>query len=219
MAITLTLSHKITDDELLELAGRNPGYQFERNAKGELVVTPTGMESGRASGEVLVQLGLWNRKARGGVVLDSSTGFRLPDGALLSPDASWVRRDRWDALTPEQRKRFGPLCPDVVFEIRSESNTLVDLREKTRAYLTNGDTWSSSLSAKRLFPHRVLVHKPLDDRESQARPGRDIDRAVGVDLHPRIDDILVKIPPVGPQIGREREAGGVGFQLKLVPPK
>jgi hypothetical protein len=64
-----------------------------------------------------------------------------------------------------------------------------------------------------------LSHEALDDRESQARPGRDIDRAVGVDLHPRIDDILVKIPPVGPQIGREREAGGVGFQLKLVPPK
>ena len=103
MAITLTLSHKVTDEELLELAERNPGYQFERNVRGELVVTPTGMESGRASGEVLVQLGLWNRKTQGGVVLDSSTGFRLPDGALLSPDASWVRRDRWDALTPEQR--------------------------------------------------------------------------------------------------------------------
>ena len=138
MAITLTLSHKVTDEELLELAERNPGYQFERNARGELVVTPTGMESGRASGEVLVQLGLWNREAHAGVVLDSSTGFRLPDGALLSPDASWVRRDRWDALTPEQRKRFGPLCPDVVFEIRSGSNTLVDLREKMRAYLANG---------------------------------------------------------------------------------
>ena len=158
MAITLTLSHKITDDELLELAERNPGYQFERNAKGELVVTPTGMESGRASGEVLVQLGLWNRKARGGVVLDSSTGFRLPDGALLSPDASWVRRDRWDALTPEQRKRFGPLCPDVAFEIRSESNTLVDLREKTRAYLTNGTQIA------------VLID-PLSERSRSTGPG------------------------------------------------
>jgi Uma2 family endonuclease len=57
---------------------------------------------------------------------------------LFSPDASWVRRDRWDALTPEQRKKFGSLCPDVVFEIRSESNALADLREKARAYLANG---------------------------------------------------------------------------------
>jgi len=138
MAITLTLTHRVTDEELLELSKRNPGYQFERTAKGELVVTPTGMEGGRISAEVLLQLGLWNRHTHAGVVFDSSTGFRLPDSALFAPDASWVRLDRWNALTPEQRKKFGPLCPDAVFEIRSESNTLGELGEKARAYLSNG---------------------------------------------------------------------------------
>jgi Uma2 family endonuclease len=138
MAITLALSHGVTDDELLDLSARNPGYQFERTAKGVLIVTPTGMESGRVSGEVFGQLRDWNRRTGGGVVFDSSTGFRLPDGALFAPDASWVRLDRWNALTPEQRKKFGPLCPDAVVEIRSENDTMAELREKARTYLANG---------------------------------------------------------------------------------
>jgi len=138
MAITLTLSHKVTDDELLELSERNPGYQFERTATGELIVTPTGIESGGRRAEVLRQLGNWAKAEGGGNVFDSSTGFRLPDGALFAPDAAWVRRARLDALTPKQRKRFGPLCPDAVFEIRSENNTVTELREKVRAYIANG---------------------------------------------------------------------------------
>ena len=186
MAITLTLSHKVTDDEFLELAERNPGYQFERNAKGELVVTPAGMESGRASGEILVQLGLWNRNARGGVVLDSSTGFRLPDGALLSPDASWVRRDRWDALTSEQRKRFGPLCPDVVFEILSESNTLVDLREKTRAYLANGAQIAVLIDPSE---RTVEVYRPGREPEIQRSP------EAGA-LDPELPGFMLDLEPV-----------------------
>ncbi|HEV2356119.1 MAG TPA: Uma2 family endonuclease [bacterium] len=138
MAITLKHTRPVTDDELLELSRQNPGYQFERSAKGELIVTPAGMESGRASGEVVGQLRDWNQSDRPGVVFDSSTGFRMPDGSVLSPDASWVRRDRWDALTIEDRKKLGPFCPDAVFEIRSESNTLAELRDKMRAYLANG---------------------------------------------------------------------------------
>ncbi len=138
MAITLILTHRVTDEELVELSERNPGYQFERTAKGELVVTPTGMESGRTSGEVFGQLRDWNRRTGRGVVFDSSTGFRLPDGALFAPDASWLRLDRWNALTSEQRGKFGPLCPDAAFEVRSESTTMAELREKARAYLANG---------------------------------------------------------------------------------
>ncbi len=104
VAVVIDLLRVPTDEELLELSERNPGYQFERTADGRLVVSPTGMESGRRSGEVFRQLSMWNHRLRAGVVFDSSTGFRLPDGSLLSPDASWARRERWEAIPREERE-------------------------------------------------------------------------------------------------------------------
>lgn len=138
MAINLKLRVIPTDDDILDISRENPGYQFERTATGALVVTPTGSEAGRRTAEVIAQLWAWNRTVGTGVVFDSSTGFHLPDGSLLSPDASWVRRDRWEALTSRQRARFAPLCPDVVFEVRSEGDRVSDLQAKMRAYLANG---------------------------------------------------------------------------------
>jgi len=130
--------HQVTDEELRELSERNPGYQFERTADGRLIVTPTGLESGRRSLKVAYQLERWNERTGLGIVFDSSTGFRLPDGSLLSPDASWVRRERWETLSPEQREGFGPLCPDAVFEVRSAPQSPAELREKMEVYLANG---------------------------------------------------------------------------------
>ncbi len=138
MAVRIRLLRVPTDEELLELSERNPGYQFERTADGRLVVSPTGGLSGRRSGEVFGQLREWNSRTRTGVVFNSSTGFRLPDGSLLSPDASWVRRERWEALSAEEREGFLPLAPDAVFEVRSRHQTQEELREKMRAYLRNG---------------------------------------------------------------------------------
>ena len=88
--------------------------------------------------ELGYQLTRWNRDRSTGVTFDSSTGFRLPDGSVLAPDASWVWLERWEMLTPGERKGFAPLCPDAVFEIRSESDRRVDLRMKMIAYLKNG---------------------------------------------------------------------------------
>ncbi len=138
MSVTLDLLRPVTDEELMLLSERNPGYQFERAADGRLLVSPTGGESGRRGAEVLRQLGSWNQRTGLGVVFDSSTGFRLPDGSVLSPDASWVVRERWEALSREEQEGFAPLCPDAVFEIRSASQTVQELREKMQAYLRNG---------------------------------------------------------------------------------
>ncbi|HEY9821247.1 MAG TPA: Uma2 family endonuclease, partial [Candidatus Sericytochromatia bacterium] len=80
----------------------------------------------------------WNDQTQLGKVFDSSTEFRLPSGAKRSPDVSWVIRARWEALTPEQRKRFPPLSPDFVIELRSETDSLVELRSKMREYQDNG---------------------------------------------------------------------------------
>ena len=138
MAITLRPAKPVTDDELLELSRQNPGYQFERTAKGELVVTPTGGQSSHREHEISLQLGIWTKRDGRGIAFSSSGGFRLSDGALFSPDASWVRRDRWDVLSVEQREGILPLCPDAVFEVRSKSDEVKELQEKMRVYLANG---------------------------------------------------------------------------------
>jgi Uma2 family endonuclease len=138
MSITLKHSRPMTDDELLELSRLNPGYQFERDAKGELVVTPTGSESGRREFELTAQLHAWSKRDGRGIGFSPSTGFRLPDGGVYAPDAAWVHRERWDALSKDQRQKFAPLCPDAVFEIQSENQSTAELREKMHLYLTNG---------------------------------------------------------------------------------
>lgn len=138
MAISFRLLTSPTDDEILELTERNPGLQIEQSASGELILTPIGGEAGRREAVLGAQLGSWAESDGRGVVFSSSTGFRLPDGSLLSPDASWLRRDLWDALTSSQQEGFAPLCPDVVFEILSHDDLFHDLRAKMRDYLANG---------------------------------------------------------------------------------
>ncbi len=157
MAISLDLLHYITDDELVRLSERNPGYQFERIAQGRLVVSPTGGESGRQSMEVAGQLHAWNARTKLGVVFDSSTGFGLPDGSCLSPDASWVRSDRWEALAQEDRDGFPPLCPNAVFEVRSRSDTNSELDAKMHTYILNGAQMAVLIDSEN---HHVVVYRP-----------------------------------------------------------
>jgi Uma2 family endonuclease len=118
---TLNLeSISLTDEQFFQLCQNNRDVKFERNANGDLVImSPTGGETGRRNFEIGIDLGIWNRKTKLGVAFDSSTGFKLPNGADRSPDASWITIERWNALTPEQRQKFIPLCPDFVIELRS----------------------------------------------------------------------------------------------------
>jgi Uma2 family endonuclease len=138
MPIAIKPTHRFSDDEIDQLSRENPGYQFERDRAGRLVVTPAGGEGGRRSAEVLAQLRNWARENNAGPVFDSSTGFALHDGSLLSPDAAWVHTERWAALSQEQREAFPPLCPDAVFEVRSRSDSPSDVTAKLRAYMENG---------------------------------------------------------------------------------
>jgi Uma2 family endonuclease len=186
MAIVLDLLHPVTDEELLRLSERNPGYQLERTADGRLIVSPTGGESGRRSAEVLRQLGNWNGQTRLGVVFDSSTGFHLPDGSLLSPDASWVARERWERLSPEEREGFAPLCPDAVFEVRSPSQTPQELREKMWAYLRNGARIGVLIDP---YTRTVEVYRPGREPERYENPDR-------VALDPELPGFELELGPV-----------------------
>lgn len=130
---------RLTDDDFLELCQHNPTLRLERNANHEIIFTPpAGAESSRKSGEVHFQLMLWNRQHQLGYVFESSAGFTLPDGAIRSPDASWVSKVAYDALTEQQRLRFPPVCPSFVVEVRSPSDGLAPLRRKMESYLENG---------------------------------------------------------------------------------
>ena len=139
-AVTFNLSppFELTDDAFYQLCRNNPDVKFERTATGELVVmSPVGGEGGKREADLITDLNIWNRQAKLGVVFSSSAGFKLPNGADRSPDAAWVKQERWDALSPEQQRKFPPIAPDFVIELRSESDDLEELRAKMREYRDN----------------------------------------------------------------------------------
>jgi Uma2 family endonuclease len=139
--LTLNLNPiiKLTDDQFFQLCQENENIRLERTAKGELIImSPAGGETGNRNAGLTAQIWIWNESHKLGKVFDSSTGFKLPNGADRSPDASWVKLERWNALTPEQQKKFPPLCPDFVVELMSPSDSLKDTQDKMKEYRDNG---------------------------------------------------------------------------------
>lgn len=137
--ISPSLILSITHKNFIQLAQINRDLQLERTAKGELIVMPpTGSETGNRNLDIAGQLWLWNRQNQLGIAFDSSTGFHLPNGADRSPDASWIRQERWDLLTQEEREIFAPICPDFVLELRSKNDAIEKLQAKMIEYMENG---------------------------------------------------------------------------------
>jgi Uma2 family endonuclease len=139
---TITLNLKpvieLTDEQFYQLCRKNPDIKFERNAKGELLImSPTGGETGNHNSEINADFVIWNRQTKLGKVFDSSTGFKLPNGADRSPDVAWIKQERWDALTPEQKEKFPPIAPDFVLELMSPSDDLQKVQEKMQGYMDN----------------------------------------------------------------------------------
>lgn len=129
----------VTDEQFFEFCRINRDLRIERAADGDVVImSPAGGRTGARNLEITVQLGQWTTRDGRGVAFDSSTGFRLPNGAVRSPDAAWVLRSRLDALADEAKDRFLALCPDFVIELRSPSDELRSLREKMEEYQANG---------------------------------------------------------------------------------
>ena len=129
----------LTDEGFALLCCENPELRLELSAQRELLILPpTGSKTGLRNSRLTFRLATWAETDRTGLVFDSSTGFTLPNGAKRSPDASWLRRERWDALTEAQQNGFAPVCPDFVAELRSPQDRLSVLQEKMREYLENG---------------------------------------------------------------------------------
>jgi Uma2 family endonuclease len=140
---TVTIDFKsimnISDEQFYQLCRINPDVKFERNAQGEIIImAPIGGETGRRNVKIAQQLANWVDASGLGVSFDSSTCFKLPNGGDRSPDAAWITTERWDSLTPAQKEKFPPICPDFVLELMSPSDNLKDTRAKMREYQANG---------------------------------------------------------------------------------
>lgn len=163
------LTLRVSPEQFAVLAAANRELRLERTATGELIVNPpTGGNTGHRNASLITQLGMWfEANDTLGQMFDSSTGFVLPNGANRSPDLSWVRQDRWDALTPEQQDGFIPLCPDFAVELRSKTDTLKDLRAKMVEYQDNGTQLGWLIDPKN---QRVEIYRPGQAVEILQRP-------------------------------------------------
>ena len=145
-------------DEFFAFCQLNRDLRLECTAEGDLVImSPAGGETGNRNARLNAFLTLWALNESSGEPFDSSTGFILPNGAMRSPDAAWVKRSRLAVLTPEQKKKFLPLCPDFLIELRSPSDSLEAIQEKMREYLANGARLGWLLDP---LDHRVFVYRP-----------------------------------------------------------
>jgi len=132
-------SIEVTDEQFFQLCVNNRDLKFERDRQGNLIIMPpTGGETGNQNIEIAYQLQAWSRQNKLGLAFDSSTGFKLPKGNERSPDAAWITLEKWQNLTPQQRKKFLPICPDFVIELRSPTDELKTLQDKMLEYLDNG---------------------------------------------------------------------------------
>ena len=159
---------EMTDEQFFAFCQINRELRIERSARGELVImSPTGSETGERNFSLIVQLGIWVERDGTGVGFDSSSGFTLPNGAVRSPDAAWIKKSRWEAISSEQRQKFAPICPDFVVELRSASDSLKVLQDKMEEYVENGALlgWLIDPNQK-----RVYVYRPPGEMECLENP-------------------------------------------------
>ncbi|MEH2334869.1 Uma2 family endonuclease [Nostoc sp.] len=165
---TLKLKIDLTDDQFFQMCQQNRDYRFERTGSGELLIMPpTGSDTGNRNFDMVVELGIWNKQTKLGKGFDSSTGFTLPNGAERSPDVSWVKIERWNALTPEQQEKFAPICPDFIVELRSRIDSLKELQDKMQEYIENGAQLGWLIDRKN---KRVEIYRPGKDVEILDNP-------------------------------------------------
>jgi Uma2 family endonuclease len=161
---------RMTDHEFFEFCQRNQDWRIERTADGDLIVmAPTGGTTGQRNATLTRLFGNWAETDGTGIVFDSSTVFTLPNGASRSPDVSWVRRSRWEALSDEEQEEFPPLCPDFVLELRSPSDRLSILKSKMEEYIEQGAAlgWLLDPMGKNVYIyHPNALVECLEDPES-----------------------------------------------------
>ena len=152
------LTTKVSDEQFAELCRRNPDLRIERTSEGDLIIMPpTGGKTGARNFYLTGKFSAWVEKDGTGRGFDSSTEFTLPNGAKRSPDVSWIRNERWRALSNEEQEEFPPLCPDFVVELRSRSDRLKELQLKMEEYIANGAGLGWLIDP---FEKKIYVYRP-----------------------------------------------------------
>lgn len=148
---------KMDDAQFFEFCQANRDVRIERSSHGEVIIMPpTFSETSAINFNLAIEFGIWAKKDAGGKGFDSSSGFVLPNGAVRSPDLSWIKLERWNALSAGRRAKFAHICPDFVVELRSASDSLPKLKEKMQEYIDNGVAlgWLIDPSEKQIFVYR-----------------------------------------------------------------
>ncbi len=140
LPVTLKVGDIMSEDEFFRFCRMNDTLDFERDSNGNIIfMSPTGSFTGSFNSDILIEIGVWLHSHKiPGKLFDSSTGFTLPNGAVRSPDISWVSREKWDSLSKEDMERFAPICPEFVVEIRSKTDDIKYLLNKMEEYMDNG---------------------------------------------------------------------------------
>ncbi|MDR9403440.1 MAG: Uma2 family endonuclease [Halothece sp. Uz-M2-17] len=160
----------ISDRALEQLCRENPELRFETDAQGKLIVmSPTGSLTGEKNADLIYQLQSWNRQTQLGVVFDSSTGFKLSNGATRSPDVSWITSERWNSLSDRQKRGFAPIDPDFAIELLSPTDDLSTTQAKMNEYMTCGVKlgWLINPDAKKVEIYRVDLDKEVINHPSR----------------------------------------------------
>ncbi len=155
-------------EQFYEFCLANRDLRIERTASGEVIImSPAFSDTGNRNFKIALQLGNWAEQDGTGETFDSSAGFTLPNGAIRSPDASWIKLERWNALTEEQKASFAPICPDFAIELRSSSDTLRGLQDKMQEYIDNGALLGLLIDRKN---RKVYIYRPNREPEILDNP-------------------------------------------------
>jgi Uma2 family endonuclease len=160
----------MNDDEFFYFCQKHRDLRIEMDKFGEItIMSPTGSETGGINFDLIADFAIWARADGTGKGFDSSTGFILPNGAKRSPDLAWIKLDKWLAVPTEQRKKFAPICPDFVVEIRSESDSLKHLQTKMLEYIENGAAlgWLIDIQDKKVYIYRQNTDVQVLDNPSE----------------------------------------------------
>jgi Uma2 family endonuclease len=187
ISIHLSPAYPMTQDQFFDFCQQNEGKRFERTAEGEIIImAPSGGEAGFQDAEVCTQLSIWAKTIGKGKVTGSSGGFILPNGANRAPEAAWITPEQMAALTPEQRKKFLPICPFFLIEVKSPSDSLKTLQDKMGEYIANGCKLGWLIDPSSLQVH---VYRP-------GQPVQVLDNPQTLKGEPELPGFMLDLEPV-----------------------